>query len=85
VQFNPTQNSQYAAVNKDRLPNSPAEIAGWIKSFRLPKQAQVFRVIFQAQFQAFVRFAVGSGAALSAIALKKTCVQEPFTRGGLSL
>jgi hypothetical protein len=85
VQFNPTQNSQYAAVNKDRLPNSPAEIAGWIKSFRLPKQAQVFRVIFQAQFQAFVRFAVGSGAALSAIALKKTCVLEPFTRGGFSL
>jgi len=85
VQFNSTQNSPYAAVNKDGLPNSPAEIAGCIKSFRLPKQAQVFRVIIQAQYQAFVRFAVGSGAALSAIALKKTCVQEPFTRGGLSL
>jgi hypothetical protein len=42
-------------------------------------------VIFQAQYQAFVHFAVGSSAALSAIALKKTCVQEPFTRGGLSL
>jgi hypothetical protein len=34
------------------------------KSFRLPKQAQVFRVIFQAQYQAFVRFAVRSSAAL---------------------
>ncbi len=64
VQFNSTQVSPYAAVNKDTLPYSPAQIAGCIKSFRLPKQAQVFRVIFQAQYQAFVRFAVGRGAAL---------------------
>jgi hypothetical protein len=85
VQFNSTQISPYVAVNRDALPNSPAEIAGCLKSFRLPKQAQVFCVIFQAQYQAFVHFAVGSSAALSAIALKKTCVQEPFTRGGLSL
>jgi hypothetical protein len=55
----------YVAVNKDALPNSPADAAaGRIKSFRLPKQAQVSRVSFQAQYQAFVRFAVGSGAAL---------------------
>jgi hypothetical protein len=54
---------------KDAFPNSPADTAGCIKSFRLPKQAQVFSVIFQAQYQAFVRFAVGSSAALSAIAL----------------
>jgi hypothetical protein len=64
VQFNSTQILPYVAVNKDALPNSPAEIAGCIKSFRLPKQAQVFHVIFQAQYQAFVRFAVGRGAAL---------------------
>jgi len=75
----------YVAVNKDALPNSPADATGCIKSFRLPKQAQVSRVSFQAQYQAFVRFAVGSSAALSAIALKWTCVLEPFTRGGLSL
>jgi len=37
---------------------------GLIKSFRLPKQAQVSRVSFQAQYQAFVRSAVRSGAAL---------------------
>src|SRR4051794_18403943 len=64
VQFNSTQILPYVAVNKDALPNSPADAAGCIKSFRLPKQAQVFRVIFQAQYQAFVRFAVRSSAAL---------------------
>jgi hypothetical protein len=54
----------YVAVNKDAFPSSPACVAGCIKSFRLPKQAQVSSVSFQAQYQAFVRFAVGSGAAL---------------------
>jgi hypothetical protein len=53
----------YVAVNKDAFPNSPAYVAGRIKSLRLPKQAQVSGVIFQAQYQAFVRFAVGSSAA----------------------
>jgi hypothetical protein len=60
----------YAAINKNAFPNSPADIAGWIQSFRPPKQAQVSRVGFQAQYQAFVRFAVKSSAALSAIALE---------------
>jgi hypothetical protein len=85
VQFDSTQILPYVAVNKDAFPNSPADAAGCIKSFRLPKQAQVLCVAFQAQYQAFVRFAVGSSAALIAIALKWTCVLEPFTRGGLSL
>jgi hypothetical protein len=49
VPFNSIQMSPYVAVNKDALLNSPADIAGCIKSFRLPKQAQVSRVIFQAQ------------------------------------
>jgi hypothetical protein len=53
----------YVAVNKDAFPTTPACAAGRIKSLRLPKQAQVSRVSFQAQYQAFVRFAVGSGAA----------------------
>jgi len=53
----------YVAVSKDAFPTSPACVAGRIKSFRLPKQAQVSSVSFQAQYQAFVRFAVGSGAA----------------------
>jgi hypothetical protein len=85
VQFNSREILPYVAINKDAFPNSPAHVAGCIKSFRLPKQAQVSRVIFQAQYQAFVRFAVGSSAALSAIALNLTCVLEPFTPGGLSL
>jgi len=55
----------YVAVNKDAFPTSPARVAGRIKSFRLPKQAQVSSVSFQAQYQAFVRFAVASGAAFS--------------------
>jgi hypothetical protein len=49
VQFISTQISPYVAVNKDALPNSPAYAAGCITSFRLPKQAQVSRVSFQAQ------------------------------------
>ena len=72
----------YVAVNKDTLPNSPADTADCIKSFRLPGQAQVSRVSFQAQYQAFVRFAVASSAALLAIALNRTRVLEPFTRRG---
>jgi hypothetical protein len=64
VPFNSTQILPYVAVNKDALPNSPADGAGCLKSFCLPKQAQVSRVSFQAQYQAFVRFAVGSSAAL---------------------
>jgi hypothetical protein len=66
--FNSTQMS-HVAFNKDAFPNSQADIAGCTESFSLPKQAQVSRVSFQAQYQAFVRFAVGSSAALSAIAL----------------
>jgi hypothetical protein len=85
MQFNSTQILSYVAVNKDALPSSPADTAGLHQSFSLPKQAQVSRVSFQAQYQAFVRFAVRSSAALSAIALNWTCVLEPFTRGGLSL
>jgi hypothetical protein len=64
VQFKPEQILPYVAVNEDALPNKPADCAGRIKSFRLPKQAQVSRVSVQAQYQAFVRFAVGSSAAL---------------------
>jgi hypothetical protein len=54
----------YVAVSKDAFPSNPAHAAGCTKSFSLPKQAQVSRVSFQAQYQAFVRFAVGSSAAL---------------------
>jgi hypothetical protein len=37
----------FVAVNKDAFPTAPARIAGRIKSFRLPKQAQVLSVIYQ--------------------------------------
>jgi hypothetical protein len=42
-------------------------------------------VSLQAQYQAFVRFAVASSAALSAIALNSTSVLEPFHPARLSL
>ena len=68
---------------KTRSPTAQRTPPACIKSIRLPKQAQVSSVSFQAQYQAFVRFAVGSSAALSAIALDWTCVLEPFTRRAL--
>jgi hypothetical protein len=55
----------HVAVNKDAFPTSTARIAGRIKSFRLPKQAKISGVILQAQYQAFVRFAVDSCAAFT--------------------
>jgi hypothetical protein len=63
AQLNCKQILPYVAVNKDAFPSSPAYAAGCTKLFNLPKQAQVSRVSFQAQYQAFVRFAVGSSAA----------------------
>jgi hypothetical protein len=73
----------YVAFNKDALPHC-RHFAGRTESFSLPKQAQFFSRESQAQYQAFVRFAVASSAALSAIALKVDRLLEPFTRGGLS-
>jgi hypothetical protein len=69
VQFDSTQILPFVVVNKDAFPNSPAHAAGCIKSFRLPKQAQVFSVAFQAQYQAFVHFAVKAAQLSKAIAL----------------
>jgi hypothetical protein len=47
------------------VPQQPGIRSRLHQSFRLPKQAKVCRASFQAQYQAFVRFAVGSSAALS--------------------
>jgi len=58
------------AFNKRRVPQAQALIAG-DQSFTLPKQAKLCCVSVQAQYQAFVRFAVESCTA-SAIALKQT-------------
>jgi hypothetical protein len=80
LQYNSTQISPYVAVNKDALSNSPADAAGCIKSFRLPKQAKVSRVSFQAQYQAFVRFAVAAQL-LKAIALESTLRFGTFHSG----
>jgi hypothetical protein len=50
-------------VQQGRVPQPPA-VCRLDQSFSLPKQAQVSRVSFKAQYQAFVRLAVGSSAAL---------------------
>jgi hypothetical protein len=60
----------YVAVNKDAFPTSLAYATGCLKSVRLPKTSTGFsRDSLKRNYQAFVRFAVGSSAALSAIAL----------------
>ena len=56
------------AFNKDAFPPLPAYIAGRTESFSLPNKPGMSRVSLQAQYQAFVHFAVTSSAALSAIA-----------------
>jgi hypothetical protein len=82
---NPRRRYNTSRSAKTRSPTGPADSTGCIKSFRLPEQAQVSRVSFQAQYQAFVRSAVKAAQLCKAIALNWTCVSEPFTRGGLSL
>ena len=70
----------YVAFNKDAFPNCQ-QSASRTKSFSLPKQAQVLLRKFQAQYQAFVRFAVASSAALSAIALNQDLAFGTFHSG----
>ena len=64
VQVDCTSILPYVAISKDAFPRNPAHAAGRAKSFSPPTQAQVSHVKYQAQYLAFVRFAVGSGAAL---------------------
>jgi hypothetical protein len=72
------------AFNKDAFPTRQPRLPA-NQSFSLPKQARFSCVSLQAQYQAFVRFAVASSAALSAIALNWTSVLEPFHPARLSL
>jgi hypothetical protein len=65
---------------KTRFPNC-RQVAGRTKSFSLPKQAQFFSRESQAQYQAFVRFAVARSAALSAIALNQDLAFGTFHSG----
>lgn len=61
-------------VQQRRVPQPPADPASRIKSFTCRNKARLLCVNFKAQYQAFVRFAVASSAALSAIALNLTCL-----------
>jgi len=65
---------------KDAFPNC-RQSASRTKSFSLPKQARFFSRESQAQYQAFVRFAVASSAALSAIALNQDLAFGTFHSG----
>ena len=79
--LNPADVRRPSRSTKTRSP--PASIhCQRTHSYRLPKQAQLCCVSLQAQYQAFVRFAVESSTA-QAIALDWTCVLEPFTRRAL--
>src|SRR5436309_16062133 len=53
VQFDPTQILPCVAVTQDAFPISPADAAGCFKSFRLPKQAQVFYRGFSSAISVF--------------------------------
>jgi hypothetical protein len=80
VQFKSASNFAVCRVQQRRVPQLPA-FASRTKSFSLPKQAQFFSHESQAQYQAFVRFAVASGAALSAIALNQDLAFGTFHSG----
>ena len=72
------------AFSKDAFPtrrrSSPAQ-----RSLSLPEQALFSCVTRPAQYQAFVRSAVTSSAALKAIALNWTGVLEPLPGAALAL
>jgi hypothetical protein len=78
---------RHLIIERDRTQNrSPLllialALAGRTKSFSLPKQARFFSRESQAQYQAFVRFAVASSAALSAIALNQDLAFGTFHSG----
>jgi hypothetical protein len=61
-------------VQQRRVPQPPADPASRTKSCACRNKARLLCVNFKAQYQAFVRFAVASSAALSAIALNLTCL-----------
>jgi hypothetical protein len=72
------------ALHEDALASTPAR--DWrIKSFRLQKQAQVSRVNFQAQYQAFVRSAVEAAQLSSHRARIGPAFWNLSLVGGLSL
>jgi hypothetical protein len=75
------------AFNKDAFPKCPLTLP--VGPNHSPAETRrgfyawcFLNVKLKAQYQAFVRFAVASSAALSAIALNLTCLLEPFTRTG---
>ena len=85
VRFDLTRISPYVAINKDAFPSNPAHALAAPNLSSPPKPAQVSQMKFQAQSQAFVRFAVGVAQLSKAIALNRTCVLEPFNRTGSRL
>src|SRR3954463_11922863 len=72
--------SSTVAFNKDAFPNRQPSPAGPNHS-ACQNKLRFSRVSLQAQYQAFVRFAVTSSAALSAIALKSDLAFGTFHSG----
>ena len=72
------------AFNKDAFPTPRRSrpVAGETPKSKPAKTTRFWLRRSPRANQAFVRFAVASSAALSAIALNSTCVLEPFIRRG---
>ena len=68
----------FLAFNKHAFPNRRTIPSGGSTRSTCRNKVRQLCVISEAQVQAFVRFAVASSAALSAIALKLTCLLEPL-------
>jgi len=62
--FNSARLSPAPAFNKDALPNSPWTLVAGSSHSACQNKHRFLAWFFQAQYQAFVRSAVGSGAAL---------------------
>src|SRR6478752_3366543 len=84
VQFDSTQILLYVAVNKDAFPNSPADAAGCIHSACQNKH-RFLAWLFKRNIRLSFALRSRQRSSLKPSRSIRTCVLEPFTRGGLSL
>jgi len=84
VQFDSTQILPYVAVNKDAFPTSPADAAGCIHSACQNKH-RFLAWLFKRNIRLSFALRSRQRSSLKPSRSNRTCVLEPFTRGGLSL
>jgi hypothetical protein len=86
MQFNSASILPYVAFNKDAFPNRQGiMLAGPNHSARQRSKLKFSRVNFQAQYPAFVRFAVASSAAIQSHRAQSDLPFGTFHSDGLSL